>query len=295
MKRSNFLVVIFLLFFVVSMSVLLIGIYYFDWFKRENVNNYAIYIAKNYSNNDQKNDRSDKIVINTVNSVKKDLTTDKLSYEKVLDINTKKGLTIPNSDISNIVSTKKIEIEPKLDSPRLNSRDSNTFPIKNIIKKDNLLSQNLALTNKTKTSLKKETDSKDTFGKGSNLDKQEFHSLGEHISEEEYNYRLALIKDLKIKTVVIDSITKGNGVSQEYYKIVFKTNMIPAKVMDSVIISNEFRSLIPDQYLKKERETITLKKGEKIVFENSAIRDILIKWTLGRLTPVEKAWESNAL
>lgn len=133
------------------------------------------------------------------------------------------------------------------------------------------------------------------FGKGSDLSVQNFHSLGELVTEEEYNYRLSLIKNLKIKTVVIDSITEGNGVTQEYYKIVFKTDMIPAKVMDNIINTKEFRNLIPEKYLKKETSLIKLKKGEKIVFKNSDIKNILYQWCMGRLTPIERAWRSNAL
>lgn len=142
---------------------------------------------------------------------------------------------------------------------------------------------------------KKENSDDSSFGKGSNLNSQEFHSLGELITEEEHKYRLSLVNNLKIKTVIIDSITKGNGVSQEYYKVVYKTNMIPAKILNDIINTKEFRKLIPNKYLSKEFELSGLKKGERITFKNSDIKNILIQWTLGRLTPIEKAWESKAL
>jgi len=264
MKASNFFVILILLFIVLISSIFLIGIYYFDWFKTEKSNNYSIYIQIPVEKNNKLN-----------------YNINDLSSDKVLTKNTKDEIDNIKKDISLIEKNSKIITEKKEDS-------------KSKLKLKNKISKTEFKENANYFVLS-DNSQDGSFGKGSNLVTQEFHSLGEHVSEEEYNYRLSLIKDLKIKTVVIDSITTGNGVSQEYYKIVFKTKMIPAKVMDNVIISKEFRELIPKKYLTKEVEISGLKNGEKIVFKNSEIRDILIKWSLGRLTPIEKAWESKAL
>lgn len=120
---------------------------------------------------------------------------------------------------------------------------------------------------------------------------QNFHSLGEFVSPEEKNYRLELIDDLTISTIVIDRLSKGNGISQEFYKVAFKSNMIPSKVLKDIVESSEFRSLIPEKMLKKEGRTANdLKNGETVVFSGSAIENLLILWSAGKLTPVQKAW-----
>lgn len=121
-----------------------------------------------------------------------------------------------------------------------------------------------------------------------------FHSSGEYISDEEHQYRLSLVNNLIIKTVIIDSLTNGNGVSQEFYKVVYQSNMIPAKILEEIVESKEFRKLIPSKYLKEEIKIKGLPDGEKIVFKNSDIRDLLIIWTKGKLTPFQKAWVTKA-
>lgn len=133
-----------------------------------------------------------------------------------------------------------------------------------------------------------------TYSKGSSIPDQTFDSYGEYISEEEYNYRLALIKNLTIKNVIIDRLTKGNGISQEFFKVVYIDKMIPAKILDDLVESKEFRNLIPEKYRKNEIKTKGLAKGEKVVFNNQSIKDLLILWSQGRLTPVQKAWEVKA-
>ncbi|OHD16020.1 MAG: hypothetical protein A2086_04870 [Spirochaetes bacterium GWD1_27_9] len=134
----------------------------------------------------------------------------------------------------------------------------------------------------------------DTYVKDLNLPNQNFHSFGEYISQEESRYRISLIKNLKIKTIIINSLTKNNGVTQEFYRIVYSTKMIPAKILDQIVESKEFRDLIPKKYLSKEVEFGGLKKGEYIKFKNTDIKNILIQWTQGRLTPIQKAWEVKA-
>jgi len=133
-------------------------------------------------------------------------------------------------------------------------------------------------------------DEKKLYAKGSDLPDQNFHSFGEYISLEEEKYRNTLISNLKIKTVVIDKLTKGNGITQEFYKVAYINKMIPAKILDNIVESKEFRDLIPNKFLNNEIRINGLKKGEKVVFKNTDIKNILILWKLGRLTPIQKAW-----
>jgi hypothetical protein len=132
------------------------------------------------------------------------------------------------------------------------------------------------------------------YAKGSSLPSQNFDSLGEYISNEEYNYRANLIDNLKIKTIVINKLTPGNGVSQEFFKVAYREKMIPAKILEDIVESKEFRNIIPQKYLKTEVKNAGLKSGETIVFPNTKVRDILFLWCLGRLTPVSKAWKVKA-
>lgn len=132
------------------------------------------------------------------------------------------------------------------------------------------------------------------FAKGSSFDDIDFNALGEYVSKEEKEYRYSIIKNLKIKTVIIDYLTQGNGISHEFYKVAYKEKMIPAKILDQLIESKEFRDLIPKKYLKKEK-IITLKSGEKIEFPNQKISELLFLWCEGRLTPIQKAWQTKAI
>ncbi len=136
--------------------------------------------------------------------------------------------------------------------------------------------------------------SKEIYSKGSSLPDQSFDSYGEYISEAEYNYRVTLIKNLSIKTVIIDRLTTGNGISQEFFKVVYIDKMIPAKILDDLVESKEFRNLIPGKYRQNEIKTKGLAKGEKVIFDNQNIKNLLILWSQGRLTPVQKAWEVKA-
>ena len=138
------------------------------------------------------------------------------------------------------------------------------------------------------------SDDTKIYGKGSSLPDVSFDAQGEYVSNEEYQYRLSLIRNLTIKSVVIDKLTKGNGVSQEFFKVVYKEKMIPAKILDEIVESKEFRELIPVKYRDLENKTTELKKGEKVAFNNKSIRELLILWSLGRLTPVQKAWKVKA-
>lgn len=130
---------------------------------------------------------------------------------------------------------------------------------------------------------------------GFTFDKErDFHSYGQYISADEYKYRLAVINNLKIKTIVIDAVSAGNGISQEYYKVAYNEKMIPAKILDEIITSKEFRSLIPKQYLDIENKLAKFPKDGKVSFNNNDIKQLLILWSQGKLTPTQKAWSVNA-
>jgi hypothetical protein len=133
------------------------------------------------------------------------------------------------------------------------------------------------------------------YAKGSNLPDQKFHSFGEYITIEEMKYRKELVKNLKIKTIVIDKLTKGNGISQEYFKIAYLNKMIPAKILEVIVESEEFRDLIPKKFLTDEVKIKGLSKGSAVIIKNESIIEILDLWTLGRLTPVQKAWSVHAI
>ena len=94
--------------------------------------------------------------------------------------------------------------------------------------------------------------------------------------------------------MIIDKLTKGNGISQEFFKVEYIDKMIPAKVLEDVVESKEFRNLIPEKFRKDEIKLKGLTKGEKVVFNNQNIKNLLILWSQGRLTPIQKAWKVKA-
>ncbi len=120
----------------------------------------------------------------------------------------------------------------------------------------------------------------------------QFHAIGEFITEDEYNFRVSLIRSLSIRTVVIDSLTPGNGIAQEFYRTVYMSEMIPAKILDQIVESSQFRSLIPERYLSNESNA-RLNNGDRVTFGNNEIKDLLILWSMGRLIPYQKAWLSR--
>jgi hypothetical protein len=123
------------------------------------------------------------------------------------------------------------------------------------------------------------------------MNQQNFHSLGEYVSADELKYRSELIGKLTINTIVIDKLSKGNGISQEFFRVAYVEKMIPSKVLRDIVESKEFRDLIPAQYLSKEGATAkVLAEGEKVTFNAFAIKNLLELWSEGKLTPVQKAW-----
>lgn len=123
---------------------------------------------------------------------------------------------------------------------------------------------------------------------------QSFDSLGEYVSSSERAYRQQLIGSLDIHTIVIDCLSEKNGISQEFFKIVYLRKMIPAKILEKVVESKEFRTLIPPDYLVREQALGRLKNGDFVVFRKSELKRLLDIWCHGQLTPVRKAWTVGA-
>jgi len=205
------------------------------------------------------------------------------------------GINQPNNFVRLVKEKKELftRVDQSSDINTKSKLENKTEMIKDILKDGNKKFLNLKNVNKKDAS----SDIKFAYskGKGSGLKDQEFHSLGEFVSDEEASYRKSLVKNLRIKTIRIDKITKGNGVSQEYYKVAYQYEMIPAKILEQLVESKEFRTLIPKKYLTKEFEVIGFKANEFVEFKNTDIKSLLKEWCLGRLSPVQKAWQVKAV
>lgn len=251
---------------VFSGIVVLIGVSYFNWFKNKN-NDYIVYSPKKITVKDNLQEKEtdektgiDEKIIQKEDVVKENKTTIKIESlkteeKKVSEIKKGENKTVEQK---NNVFVKKESIDVKKDLVNINKDGS---PIIS----EFVLSNN-----------------------------QNFHSYGEFVSSDEYKYRLSLINNLKVKTIVIDSVSKGNGISQEYYKVVFNEKMIPAKILDDLVESKEFRDLIPQKYLKIEDKIAKFENGDKLFFKNEDIKKLLILWSQGKLTPIQKAWKVKA-
>lgn len=183
---------------------------------------------------------------------------------------------------------KKIISETQIDTQKKYQKEVQTQKPVSIIKE----AKNI--TNKQPVTKKDSIQTKEIYAKGSSLPDQSFDSYGEYISSEEYNYRLVLIRNLIIKTVIIDKLTKGNGISQEFFKVAYLNKMIPSKILEEIVESKEFRNLIPAKFRKDEIKIKGLSKGETVTFKNQNIKELLILWSHGRLTPIQKAWKVKA-
>lgn len=260
MISKRFIFIILSLLGAVLLSIIfIVGIYFFNWFGINKDNNYSI----NFPN---------KII---ESKVLKDNDLNRIKNE-ILDVEKNKKNIKDTKESSEIVST-------------------STTIAAVITKTEN----NTVVSDKSKIFSKEQTSNINKDGSqitnGFVFSKnQSFHSYGEYISSEEYKYRLSLINNLSIKTIAIDSITKGNGISQEFYKIAFNEKMIPAKALEDIVESKEFRDLIPKQLLDIEDKITDLKKGESIVFKNDNIKNLLVLWSQGKLTPIQKAWKVKA-
>ncbi|HOJ64217.1 MAG TPA: hypothetical protein PLE45_07325 [Spirochaetota bacterium] len=266
MKPGNVIIFLIISMIVVLILIGLIIAFFFldlNWFKKPE-NNYVKYEKKEVI--DKKSIDSTSDIISKKDSYKVETTTTTITIAQTSSTTT---TTIENKKMLT-TKTEKENIDSKKD------KDKKFKEYKEISIKDDVI-----VTDENKSAIY-------------TIKLDSFHSNGEYVSEEEYKYRVSLVNNLQIKTVVIDSLTKGNGVSQEFYKVVYQNKMIPAKILDEIVESKEFRSLIPEKYLKDEIKIKGLPSGEKIVFKNEDIKNLLILWTKGKLTPFQKAWLTKA-
>lgn len=264
MSKGKILTLIILLILTLITITIIIGVYKLGWmnilFQKNSLSKYNFYDDANFTTttiNDQTDDSSK--IIPLLNDITNDTTTTTI----LSTFSTYEKTKNYNKSVNNKVNKKNISSNSSFKS----TSNKNTPQIK-----------------KTKF-----------YAKGSDLPDQDFDSYGEYISDEEYKYRVELIRNLNIKTIVIDSLSTSNGISQEFYKVAYINKMIPSKILDKIVESKEFRNLIPQKFIKKENKITILKKGEKVVFLNTKIRDLLILWSQGRLSPIQKAWKVSAV
>lgn len=208
---------------------------------------------------------------------------EKIENDKNIDIKSDK-----NVRLSENVSNKKTEKKEVKDIPQ-----KQNITEKKVVTKKSEDMQKISNTKKSNPEVKKviyREEGKAYVFKQADFSSQNFDSLGEYISKDEYQYRTELVKNLTIKTIVVNSLTKGNGISQEFFKIAFENKMIPAKILEVLIESKEFRDLIPEESLKYERKISDKEFDRPVRFENSEIRELLLLWCKGQLTPIQKAW-----
>jgi hypothetical protein len=61
-----------------------------------------------------------------------------------------------------------------------------------------------------------------------------------------------------------------------------------------LVESKEFRELIPLKFRSKEFSINGFKKGDSVKFKNTDVISLLNDWSLGKLSPVSKAWKVKA-
>ncbi|HNZ28199.1 MAG TPA: hypothetical protein PLG34_01340 [Spirochaetota bacterium] len=260
MISKRFILIILSLLGAVLLSIIfIVGIYFFNWFGLNKGDNYSI----NFPN---KVIESKVLKDNDLKKIKNEIIDVEKIQKDLSDIKETSEIISTATTIAKTL-TKTVNNTDVADKSKIFSKEGTS----NINKDGSLVTNGFV------------------FSKN-----QSFHSYGEYISAEEYKYRLALINNLKLKTVAVDSITKGNGISQEFYKIAYNEKMIPAKPLQDIVESKEFRDLIPKSYLAIEDKISVLKKGESITFKNEDLKNLLLLWSQGKLTPIQKAWKVKA-
>ena len=259
MISKRFIFIILSLLGAVLLSIIfIVGIYFFNWFGLNKGNNYSI----NFPN---KEIESKVLKDNDLNKIKNEIIDVEKNKKAINDVKVNSEIT--TTTIAKVLTKISNNNASAEDKSKIFTKESTS----NINKDGSLITNGFVFSNN-----------------------QTFHSYGEYISAEEYKYRLALINNLKIKTVAVDSITKGNGISQEFYKIAYNEKMIPAKALGDIVESKEFRDLIPKNLLAIEDKISVLKKGESITFKNEDLKNLLLLWSQGKLTPIRKAWKVKA-
>lgn len=276
-----------------SVLVLLVGKYYFGWFESDS----SVYARYNTpvlapvsssqaipaADTDEKEERADLAVVKLNDSVPVRRRVEApVSSEKEKTVNTlpeKKPLEPAAAVKKETVSKPAEEIKVSEKNGQTAEKTQKESPVEPTVRRTETVPVRAVNT----PAVRSVSENNISFTE------QNFHSLGEYVSFDEKEYRFELINRLSINTVVIDKLSRGNGISHEFFKVAYQTNMIPAKILIDIVESKEFRDLIPAEYLKKEIST-QLKDGEKVVFTASAVRNLLVLWGEGKLTPYQKVW-----
>ena len=248
---------------ILSVLTLLVSKYYFDWFKPE-TSKYAMYKQETDKANIENVKLEDNLPKeeNFADVVKEEVPAEKTVVAKAVKEPAVVRKPIPATPLPPQKHTKNIEKAER------NGEKTSEVEEKALVAEDIRIKEiNI------------------------DMNQQNFHSLGEYVSAEELQYRSELIGKLTINTIVIDKLSKGNGISQEFFRVAYVEKMIPSKVLRDIVESKEFRDLIPAQYLNNEGKTAkVLSAGEKVTFNAFAIKNLLELWSEGKLTPVQKAW-----
>jgi hypothetical protein len=290
-KQQTLALLLILLVFVILAVALIIGAVYYNWFGSR-INRYARHgesgVTYSYLETDASSDTY----------ALEDLLDRKEKDESTSSDNTSRTSANNNTSRTKSVSDRKTFSNKgkKRTSDTRGSSDASTITRKNSHEGISSGPEEEVSKHKTFNSSVKGVTSEErkTYSKGSSLPDQDFDSYGEYVSAEEYQYRISLIQGLTIKTVVINRLTAGNGVSQEFFRVVYINKMIPARILEEIVESKEFRNLIPRRFLTDEVRTRGLGDNNSIRFENEDIRQLLLLWSLGRLTPFDKAWRVKA-
>lgn len=268
---------------ILTVLILLVGKYYFGWFKTD-TNNYVRYTPQPIETQKFSSINQEEIALLN-NEINKDQTRDDIPK----NFSNKKKIFENEKENSNntVKKEKRIayqQMEERKGIQRLASSQKQPLPKTPLPSQEEKIARNGISPQRGKSSsLSREFPLV--------LNEQNFHSLGEYVSKEEKWYRNELIGQLTVNTIVIDRLSKGNGISQEFYRVAYIMNMIPSKILKDIVESKEFRDLIPKNLVEKEGHTTNdLKSGETVTFSAFSIKKLLILWSEGKLTPIQKAW-----
>jgi hypothetical protein len=296
MNKNIVIPVVICIVFIVGAIVLIIGMNSNGWFsgKSGNAQKSNNYVKNMPQLSDEESTDKQKELMDTDKDNEKDKSAEEKYYGENQGAKDKKEIKkIIKND--NSTTTNKFNITNKYDySKTTNKYDYSNTKKSSYKRQTSVKDKKVPETQKSYKEQYEKKTVKPEYTKTVKSDNATFHAEGEYISEEEYLYRVSLIKDLSIKTIVIDRLTKGNGISQEYFKVAYSTNMIPAKILEELVESMNFRKLIPQKYLNEETKLNGLLKGDKVIIKNSDIAGLLVLWTQGKLIPVQKAWETLA-
>ena len=253
-------------FLTVGILVLLIGKYYFGWFSTPEQHYAKFEVQSSPLVNDKITKASDDEAVTTIEAtkdvklpeVKSEITKKPVTKEVSLQKNEHLKTQAPSTQTKNMEVIKPKEyskiIQENKEKPVTTKTKVQEVATTPIVQPERTIVQKISGTIPVQRFV---------------FSEQNFHSLGEYVSTDEYEYRKALTNNLVINTVVIDKLSKGNGISQEFFKVAYQANMIPAKILADIVESKEFRDLIPKEMLAREMNS-QIKPGEQVVFNGNA-------------------------